>query len=50
MKTLVAKTLDEWRTWLDKHHASEPEVWLVFYKKKADVASITYADALDEAL
>jgi len=50
MKTLVEKTLDEWRTWLDKHHASEPEVWLVFYKKKADVASITYADALDEAL
>jgi len=50
MKTLVAKTLDEWRTWLDKHHASEPEVWLVFYKKNSDVASIKYADALDEAL
>lgn len=50
MKTLVAKTLDEWRSWLDKHHASESEVWLVFYKKNADVASIVYADALDEAL
>ena len=50
MKTFVAKTLDEWRKWLDDHHASESEVWLVFHKKKADVASVDYADALDEAL
>lgn len=50
MRTLVAKTLGEWRKWLDKHHASESEVWLVFYKKHADVASIKYDDALDEAL
>ena len=50
MKTLLAKTLDQWHDWLDEHHASESEVWLVFYKRQTRVASIAYADALDEAL
>jgi len=50
MKTLLVETLDQWRDWLDEHHASEPEVWLVFYKQHTGVASIDYEDALDEAL
>src|SRR5712691_4488524 len=50
MKTLLAKTLDQWHDWLDEHHASESEVWLVFYKQHTGVASIDYEDALDEAL
>lgn len=50
MKTLVAKTADQWRKWLDKHHGSESEVWLIFYKQHTGVSSIAYLDALDEAL
>jgi uncharacterized protein YdeI (YjbR/CyaY-like superfamily) len=50
MKTLLVRTVDEWRDWLDEHHASEPEVWLVFHKLHTGVASIDYQDALDEAL
>lgn len=50
MKTFVAQTVDQWRKWLDKHHDSESEVWLVFYKQHTGVKSIAYADALDEAL
>jgi uncharacterized protein YdeI (YjbR/CyaY-like superfamily) len=50
MKTLLVKTLDRWRGWLEEHHVSESEVWLVFYKRQTGVASIDYADALDEAL
>ena len=50
MKTLRVETLDRWRDWLGGHHASESEVWLVFYKRQTGVASIAYADALDEAL
>jgi len=50
MKTLLAKTVDQWSAWLDKHHASEPEVWLVFFKRHTGVASIDHKDALDEAL
>ena len=50
MKTLRVQSSDEWRDWLDAHHASEAEVWLVFYKKHTGVSSIAYKDALDEAL
>src|SRR5882724_3807027 len=50
MKTLRMQTVDEWRDWLDAHHASESEVWLVFYKRHTGVASIAYKDARDEAL
>jgi uncharacterized protein YdeI (YjbR/CyaY-like superfamily) len=29
VKTFVAQTADQWRQWLDEHHDSESEVWLV---------------------
>jgi len=50
VKTFVAQTIDQWRKWLDEHHASESEVWLVFYKRHTGVGSIAHSDALDEAL
>jgi uncharacterized protein YdeI (YjbR/CyaY-like superfamily) len=50
MKTLRVRSAEQWRDWLDQHHASESEVWLVFYKRHTGVASIDYKDALDEAL
>src|SRR3981081_3566211 len=50
MKTFSPKTLDQWREWLDEHHDSESEVWLIFHKLHTGVASIAYRDALDEAL
>jgi uncharacterized protein YdeI (YjbR/CyaY-like superfamily) len=50
MKTLLVRTLDQWRDWLAKHHASESGVWLIFHKQHTGVASIDYKAALDEAL
>lgn len=50
MKTFVAQTADQWRRWLDKHHDSESEVWLIFHKLHTGMESIAYLDALDEAL
>jgi uncharacterized protein YdeI (YjbR/CyaY-like superfamily) len=50
MKTLLVRTIDQWRDWLDEHHASESEVWLVFHRLHTGFASIDYKDALDEAL
>lgn len=40
----------EWRAWLKNNHARVEEVWLVFFKKKSGVQSISYSEALDEAL
>lgn len=50
MKTFDARTLERWRAWLAKHHASESEIWLIFHKKHTGKPSVTHADALDEAL
>ena len=50
MKTVLVRTLEQWRDWLTEHHSSEPEVWLIFYKRHTGVASIDYKDARDEAL
>src|SRR5436190_10952268 len=50
MKTLLVRTLDQWRDWLTEHHASESEVWLIFHKRHTGLALIDYKDALDEAL
>lgn len=50
MKTFVAQTVDQWRKWLEEHHDSESEVWLIFHKLRTGVPTITYSDALDEAL
>ncbi|OLE58494.1 MAG: bacteriocin-protection protein, YdeI/OmpD-associated family [Bacteroidetes bacterium 13_1_20CM_4_60_6] len=36
--------------WLRRHHASSAGVWIRYYKKDSGVRSITYAQALDEAL
>lgn len=49
-KTLDVTTVKAWRQWLAKHHASEREIWLVFYKKHTGRPSIDYKEALDEAL
>jgi uncharacterized protein YdeI (YjbR/CyaY-like superfamily) len=50
VKTFLAQTPDQWRQWLDEHHDSESEVWLIFYKRHTGVGSIAHSDALDEAL
>jgi uncharacterized protein YdeI (YjbR/CyaY-like superfamily) len=50
MRTLRVETISEWRDWLDENHASESEIWLVYYKKGTGVTSIVHSDALDEAL
>ncbi|TAH39898.1 MAG: hypothetical protein EYC69_12385 [Bacteroidetes bacterium] len=40
----------QWRRWLEKNHASEKSVWLIYYKKHASVPTITYNEAVEEAL
>jgi uncharacterized protein YdeI (YjbR/CyaY-like superfamily) len=39
-----------WATWLDEHHAGAPGIWLRLAKKDAPIRSVSYAEALDEAL
>jgi uncharacterized protein YdeI (YjbR/CyaY-like superfamily) len=49
-KTLLVTGRQQWRAWLEEHHDSETEIWLVFYKQHTGRPSIAFQDALDEAL
>ena len=40
----------EWRTWLEEHGAARSEIWLVYFKKSTGKPSLTYREALEEAL
>jgi uncharacterized protein YdeI (YjbR/CyaY-like superfamily) len=42
--------VDAWQGWLEEHHQSAPGLWLKLAKKDAQIASVTYAQALELAL
>jgi uncharacterized protein YdeI (YjbR/CyaY-like superfamily) len=48
--SVYAKSSAEWRNWLEINHKIQNEVWLIFYKASTGIPSISYDDALDEAL
>lgn len=50
MKQLYITNRDIWREWLSRHHATETELWLIFYKNKTGKPTISYEDAVEEAL
>ena len=39
-----------WEAWLDAHHETESEVWIVYWKKASGKLSIAWADAVEVAL
>lgn len=45
-----ARSRAEWRAWLERHHATEREVWLVYAKKHSGKPTVRYAEAVEEAL
>ena len=40
----------EFRAWLEEHHETETEVWVGYYKKATGKPSLTWSEAVDEAL
>ncbi len=50
MKTFQAINRNEWRDWLKKNHATEKEIWLVYYKKHTGKQSILYRESVEEAI
>ena len=49
-ETLFIKSRSEWRSWLKKNYKDKKEIWLVFYNKSSGKLSLTYEDAIEEAL
>jgi uncharacterized protein YdeI (YjbR/CyaY-like superfamily) len=43
-------TAGDFRAWLEEHHADARELWVGFYKKSSGKPSITWPEAVDQAL
>jgi uncharacterized protein YdeI (YjbR/CyaY-like superfamily) len=50
MKTLFFKTPADFRAWLEKHHATQQELSVGFYKRDSGKPSITWPESVDAAL
>ena len=47
---IAFESQSRWAKWLAENHAQPTGIWLRIFKKASGAASITYAEALDEAL
>lgn len=44
------KSRKAWREWLNKNHQSQQSVWLIYYRSSTQKPSITWSEAVDEAI
>jgi uncharacterized protein YdeI (YjbR/CyaY-like superfamily) len=49
-ETLFLSAREDWRRWLQEHHDSKNEIWLVSYRKGSGNPSLPYNVAVEEAL
>src|SRR3546814_3593555 len=49
-ETIYTASSAEWLQWLLENHTTKQGVWLIQYKKQADKPTITWSEAVDEAL
>lgn len=50
IETYYPQSREEWRQWLEENHQSKSSIWLVYYTKKSNIPSISWREAVDEAL
>lgn len=50
IETFYPSTTADWREWLQENHLSKQSIWLIYYKKKSKIPSISWSEAVDEAL
>lgn len=50
IETFYPKSQEEWRDWLEKNHVEEQSIWVIFYKTATKIPSLSWSDAVDEAL
>ena len=48
--TFYPKNRLQWRRWLERNHSKKQSIWLVFYKKNAKTPTLSWSEAVDEAL
>ncbi|MBK8242004.1 MAG: YdeI/OmpD-associated family protein [Saprospiraceae bacterium] len=50
IETFYPTNRQEWRQWLLENHNKKKSIWLVHYNKKSNMPSVSWSDAVDEAL
>ncbi|HEY3542658.1 MAG TPA: hypothetical protein VGK79_08950 [Gaiellaceae bacterium] len=50
MTSVELERREDWRAWLEQHHATSDGVWLVTWKKVAKQPRVDYDAAVEEAL
>ncbi len=50
IETFYPTNRQEWREWLLENHNKKQSIWLVHYNKKSNMPSVSWSDAVDEAL
>ena len=49
-KRFTPRSRQAWRHWLEENHDSRADVWVVFYKRHTGKPTLTYNDAVEEAV
>ena len=50
VETYYPQSKENWRRWLEDNHQSKQSIWLVYYTKQSQIPSISWREAVDEAL
>ena len=50
VETFYPANKQEWRQWLQENHSTKQSIWVVMYKKDSGIPTITWSDAVDEAI
>lgn len=50
LPVMLCKTRKSWASWLAKHHEDSAGIWLQLAKKDAESSSVSYPEAVEEAL
>src|SRR5687768_4464382 len=49
-ETFYAESRQHWREWLEENHDKSPSIWLIQYRMKSGVPTLSWSEAVDEAL
>ncbi len=49
-ETLHVADREEWRIWLENNHATKREIWLISRRSPSEKLTLSYLDAVEEAL
>ena len=50
LETYCPSSRADWRKWLAENHQSKSSVWLMYYKAATNIPSLSWSEAVDEAL